>query len=715
MEQPVWQTNAGDLGTYPSYSQINLQLYAYPVFPATIVTYQFLSGELPAGIVITTSGLITGTFPLVNESKTYNFTVRATDEYTNVRDRTFYLNIQEVNNPKFTTQQGSILSVEDSVYIEYQIGYSNPDPTNQVTISLTSGALPPGLSITSNGIITGYPNPPVNEILSPTRKTYTFGLQIQSSLGTDTATYSITVRNQLLSKPKNTRLPVILNSKPLHYPIDKNDIFYDYYVAYNTIRLTRANEFFSYKIIGYDFDGSEVTYNFSELPLGLTGDPVTGWITGTPVISVTSINKFSFTVSLTKTSNSTITSLQETFVITIANGVTEDITWLTNSDLGILKNGETSMFGVAASSSFPLVFALRSGSLPPNLTLLPTGEIVGKVPFQPYTQLINQGDRVTYTFTVRAISPEFSLLQSDKTFTITVLQYFQQPYEDVYLKASPNLPGKYLIQHLLNDENLIPSQYLFRPDDVNFGKAKDVRYVHAYGITPGSLDQYLQAISQNHYNRKLILGPLQTAIARNENNDIIYEVVYSPIIDKLSSSNGELMQTITWPREIPLNLGPYITSTTELYTNSTTTFTNDSPGFVTELHPSSLYNMRTQLISALGQNTDNSLLPLWMTTQQVGSNTLGFVQAWVLCYTLPGYSEAIKQNIEQNWGHTLNEIDFSVDRYIVDKSMTYNYNVNLAKPQWSEFPSAVPYPNPNDVYDMSVLFPRKTILPKTTE
>ena len=125
--------------------------------------------------------------------------------------------------------------------------------------------------------------------------------------------------------------------------------------------------------------------------------------------------------------------------------------------------------------------------------------------------------------------------------------------------------------------------------------------------------------------------------------------------------------------------------------------------------------MRTQVTGVIGQNADNTLLPLWMVTQQGGSNTLGFVQAWVVCYTLPGYSDAIKTNIEQNWQYTLNQIDFTVDRFMVNKSMTYNYNTNLSKPQWTEFPSAVPYPNPTNTYDMSVLFPRKTILPKNTD
>jgi len=49
MAQPVWITNAGSLGTYPSNSVISIPVSAQAVLPATSVTYKLLSGSLPAG------------------------------------------------------------------------------------------------------------------------------------------------------------------------------------------------------------------------------------------------------------------------------------------------------------------------------------------------------------------------------------------------------------------------------------------------------------------------------------------------------------------------------------------------------------------------------------------------------------------------------------------------------------------------------------------
>jgi hypothetical protein len=117
-------------------------------------------------------------------------------------------------------------------------------------------------------------------------------------------------------------------------------------------------------------------------------------------------------------------------------------------------------------------------------------------------------------------------------------------------------------------------------------------------------------------------------------------------------------------------------------------------------------------VSVINQNTSNLLLPRWMTTQQENGETLGFVKCWVICFTLPGKSAEIKSNIDTNWEYTLNDIDCSFDRFIVDKTSTYNWNTNLMIPAWTELPSEIPnYTNP-DQHDLSVLFPRKTILPK---
>jgi hypothetical protein len=128
--------------------------------------------------------------------------------------------------------------------------------------------------------------------------------------------------------------------------------------------------------------------------------------------------------------------------------------------------------------------------------------------------------------------------------------------------------------------------------------------------------------------------------------------------------------------------------------------------------------MRNRVAQVIGQEYDSRLLPLWMTSQQENGGTLGYTQAWVICYAKPGFANAIKTDIEAStiiWPYTLNQINFKIDRFSVDKSETYDYDNNLNPPAWTELPSATPVPNPLDSRDFYVLFPRETILPDQSQ
>lgn len=511
-------------------------------------------------------------------------------------------------------------------------------------------------------------------------------------------------------------MPVILNNTPLISPVPLTDPYYGYYLPEdNIIPVAKAGEYFSFKVIGYDFDGAFIQYSFGNLPPGLTGNLNTGWITGTPVVAANTISEYKFSVQVTK--GLQLTSKPEQYTLTISNGIEKDVVWVTPNDLGTVYNGDTSYLYVAATSSNTLNYILTSGTLPPNITLLENGQLVGRFPSQPRTSgLLNTGEYTDWTFTIKAYNPQFSIVNSERTFTVRILQEYQTPTDNIYFKATPNISGRTIINSLLTDDTLIPTEYLYRPDDYNFGKATEIRFVHIYGVEPTNLQTYINAINENHYNRKFILGELKTAIARDENNNILYEVVYADIIDDLINSAGKtLPQSFFWPKPIPLDQGPYFTSNDEIFTTSDLVYTSYTFGSVKELYPASTINMQNELLTYVKQNTNQNLLPKWMTSQQADGNTLGFVRAWVICYTKPGYSQTIVDNINNDWNYTLNMIDFSVDRFIVDKSNTFDYNINLTVPAWTQLPSNTPTPVPINQYDMPVLFPRKTILPKSVD
>jgi hypothetical protein len=454
------------------------------------------------------------------------------------------------------------------------------------------------------------------------------------------------------------------------------------------------------------------------------------------------------------------------------------------------------------STTFNQLLSPTLTQLPPDLTLLSSGEISGRLAFESTDAVVDAGTTKTYTLNIQAYYTDFPEINSIKSFTLTTLQEYYLPYDDIYIKALPSKDDRVKLSGLLYNDNIIPNELVYRSDDPYFGKATAVVYQHIYGVPSIATDDffqtYIDAVQINHYWRNVTLGEIKTAVARDDNNNIIYEVVYSQVIDDLVNGQGtSIAKSIVWPRNIDLHLNDWVTSLTEVYTSQTyvpgpqiiktylssgdgltltlnsveglevgmnmlalvnTTVTNapngtppvivaldttlstitvnvaqtltvdqqvlfspglyDSltPGFARTLYPNSLVNMRQQIYDSIGRINNSALLPRWMTSVQPDRTILGFTPAWVICYCKPGTAETIKNNILTQYPYTLNEIDFQLDRFEVDRSKTYNYLGTTVGgvPIWNTLPSAQPNVI-NDDADSYIYFPRKTILPTQTQ
>jgi hypothetical protein len=231
-----------------------------------------------------------------------------------------------------------------------------------------------------------------------------------------------------------------------------------------------------------------------------------------------------------------------------------------------------------------------------------------------------------------------------KTFSITVIREYNEPYDNLYIQAMPPQDDRDLLASLLQDSEIFPRDLIYRPDDPYFGVAKNVTYYHAYGLTAATLLDYVNSLDLNHYWKNLVLGEVSVAQARNAAGEVIYEAVYSRIIDNLVNDQGEsVSKDVTLPYPI-------------------------RPGDSTEIdtvYPNSLINMRDQVIDVVGQVSN--VLPDWMTSKQTDGRVLGFVPAWVMAYAKPGKGAQIAYYIAEKFGVRLNLVDYEVDRYELDQ------------------------------------------------
>ena len=692
MAQPVWVTDTGSLGTIPEGIFYQVPLVAYdPADPlGNAVYYTLLAGQLPPGIQCNAAGVISGIpqaianiqgVPApVSLDTTSVFAIRAYTTKTvlgkvvidRLADRTFSLTVTGQNPPQFVTPAGNVGIFYDGTPIEpIQIQISDPDPGDATVITVASGTLPPGLSISPQGLITGYVIPV--ELIYNTN--YQFTLRVTDGKSSDLRTYQIYVysRTTLDYLPFLTNAP--LSSQNYDTPDDLGVIRSDNFWAYQFKGLT----FGPYVIEYLEYPGGGL-----ELPPGTTLDPFTGWLYGyLPYLGITEIT-YNFAIYLIDTADPIIKSNPYYFSVTVTGQVETRVIWLTNSDLGSIANGSTSLLKVQAvnTGGRSLQYRLRPGATPPTdyvpgyynklpqgLSLLPSGEIAGRVSFNTFaldlgtttfdkelrTNLIQSPQETTFdtqfTFTVNAFSPD-GQISVYKTFTVKVLRVYNEPYENLYIKAMPPYPDRALINSLIQNSDIFPPDTIFRYQDPNFGLATSVIYNHCFGLTSSTSELYVSSLLENHYWKNLILGEIKTAQALDPiTGNVVYEVVYSAIQDNLVNNSGiSVSKQVTLP--YPINA-------------------NDSTEIAT-VYPNSLDNMRNQIIDVVGQISN--LLPLWMLSKQTDGKVLGFTPAWVIAYCNPGTSGQVAYNVRTQFGQQLNQVDFEVDRYELDRLLSIHWD-----------------------------------------
>lgn len=131
-EPPVWSTSAGSLGSY-ALGSVNIQLLATDDESDTL-TYSVISGSLPTGLSLSSSGLISGT--MTAAADTYSFTVSVTDSKNTAVTRSFSI---VSTGPSVT---GGTLTSDSTYY--YRTFTSNGD-------FATSGPLSTSLFIVAGG------------------------------------------------------------------------------------------------------------------------------------------------------------------------------------------------------------------------------------------------------------------------------------------------------------------------------------------------------------------------------------------------------------------------------------------------------------------------------------------------------------------------------------------------------------------------------------
>lgn len=130
------------------------------------VTFNIISGQLPPGLTILGNKII-GTPNEVSKITPFKFVVRATNLTGQISDRTFIITVEGNNIPQWVTPAGKLpinpnglTFVLDNTLIDFQLSAIDSDivagGSLEFFIEEGNGELPPGLSLSRDGRISGY-------------------------------------------------------------------------------------------------------------------------------------------------------------------------------------------------------------------------------------------------------------------------------------------------------------------------------------------------------------------------------------------------------------------------------------------------------------------------------------------------------------------------------------------------------------------------------
>lgn len=191
-----WITPAGSLGTINERESQNISFLAEST--AGTITYTLQAGSLPVGLRLE-SNQIVGTPFEVNKPSNYRFVIRA-DDGVDKKDRTFSILVEGYDTPVWQTAEGllpvgpnSTFFVLDNDKVDFQLIALDPDipagDTIEYYIPYDGGELPPGLTLSRTGKISGFTDP----IFSLDYKVYSgnFDLNLYDSAPYDVGTRPI--------------------------------------------------------------------------------------------------------------------------------------------------------------------------------------------------------------------------------------------------------------------------------------------------------------------------------------------------------------------------------------------------------------------------------------------------------------------------------------------------------------------------------------------